>query len=128
MSYRGGRMRGDDLKQIVSILSDEKTKLLMKAQEFRTHNLKTHETGADEVERNVFDQSMSLAIELQERDRLALIRIEKALEKIDTGTYGHCECCQCEIDFRRLMIQPFTRMCIDCMMDQESFNDKGPLL
>jgi DnaK suppressor protein len=113
-------MRPEEIKKLQSLLFEEKTKLLSKAEEFKILHLKNHESGQDEAEILSNDVNMNLAIELQERDRLALIRIEKALQKIETGKYGICEECGAEVGVKRLMIQPLARLCIDCMMDQEA--------
>lgn len=113
-------MKPEELKQLQGVLFDEKTKLLSKAEEFRVLHLQSHETGQDEAELSSNDINMNLAIELQERDRLALIRIDKALEKIDRGDFGVCESCSADIGLRRLMIQPLARLCVECMMEQEA--------
>jgi len=113
-------VKPEEIKKIKCILFDEKTKLLSKAEEFKSLHLKNHESGQDEVEISSNDINMNLAIELQERDRLALIRIEKALQKIEAGSYGICESCGAEVGVKRLMIQPLARLCIDCMIEQEA--------
>lgn len=113
-------MKPDEIKKLQDVLFDEKTKLLNKAEEFKALHLKNHESGQDEAELSSNDINMNLAIELQERDRLALIRIEKALQKMESGSYGVCEACGADVGLRRLMIQPLARLCIDCMMEQEA--------
>jgi DnaK suppressor protein len=39
--------------------------------------------------------------------------VERALEKLDAGTYGVCEVCGKEISSARLEAMPATRFCID---------------
>lgn len=39
--------------------------------------------------------------------------IEKALERMDEGTYGQCEVCGAEIGDARHEVMPSTRVCID---------------
>jgi DnaK suppressor protein len=113
-------MKPEEIKKLQDLLFDEKTKLMNKAQEFKSLHLKNHESGQDEAEISSNDINMNLAIELQERDRLALIRIEKALQKIENGSYGVCESCGADVGLKRLFIQPLARLCIDCMMEQEA--------
>jgi DnaK suppressor protein len=40
--------------------------------------------------------------------------IERALDKINSGTYGYCENCGVRIDKERLEEVPYVRYCIDC--------------
>jgi RNA polymerase-binding transcription factor DksA len=55
-------------------------------------------------------EAEALAAQLQE----ALGQVEKALRKIDQGTYGTCERCGKPIAPARLEAQPATAFCIDC--------------
>jgi RNA polymerase-binding protein DksA len=43
-----------------------------------------------------------------------LIAVERALAKLDEGTYGQCENCGKPIGEARLEAMPATRYCIDC--------------
>lgn len=50
-----------------------------------------------------------------ERQRAAeLIRIEKALQRIEEGEYGYCENCGRKIAEKRLEIDPAAPLCIKC--------------
>ena len=40
--------------------------------------------------------------------------INKALEKIESGTYGTCEQCNSSIDEERLKVQPSANICMNC--------------
>ena len=43
-----------------------------------------------------------------------LADVERALTKLDDGTYGTCESCGKEIGEARIEAMPSTRFCIDC--------------
>lgn len=43
-----------------------------------------------------------------------LNQIDKALERIENGTYGICRVCGKEIDEKRLRAVPTTRICVEC--------------
>jgi len=45
---------------------------------------------------------------------LRLADINRALDKIDKGTYGKCENCPGEVDIKRLEAMPEARTCLDC--------------
>lgn len=83
---------------------------------------KVHELDAkeDDLEYDVnFADSAQVAAErgenrvLYEQLRQDLDDIEKALERMDAGTYGTCEVCGTEIGAARLEVMPSTRVCID---------------
>jgi DnaK suppressor protein len=54
-------------------------------------------------------ESMVLAGKLREQ----LDDVQRALDKLDAGTYGVCETCGTEISPARLEAMPATRYCID---------------
>jgi RNA polymerase-binding protein DksA len=45
--------------------------------------------------------------------------IDRALARIDDGTYGKCESCGKEIPPRRLERRPFSTLCVDCKAKEE---------
>ncbi len=53
-----------------------------------------------------------LALGFQKKGNLAMI--ERALHKIDEGSYGICDDCGKTIDPARLEILPYSNLCIDC--------------
>lgn len=65
-----------------------------------------------EVDRNFM-------LRLREREQRLLKKIEAAIEKIETGTFGICEICGQGIEIKRLEARPVTTMCIICKTEQE---------
>ncbi|HHW19825.1 RNA polymerase-binding protein DksA [Thermodesulfovibrio thiophilus] len=61
----------------------------------------------------------SFLLRLRDRERKLLKKIDKAIEKIDNGTYGICSSCGAEIPIERLEARPVTDLCIDCKTEQE---------
>lgn len=83
---------------------------------------KVHELDAKEDDLAYdgnFADSGQVAAELGENKvlydqlRRDLDDIEKALQRMDEGTYGTCEVCGAEIGEARLEVMPATRYCID---------------
>lgn len=77
------------------------------------------EAGALDFDQNFADSSQvtaergeveALAAKLRE----ALSEVQRALEKIDEGTYGICERCGQPIAEARLEVMPAARYCINC--------------
>lgn len=58
-----------------------------------------------------------------ERDKLELIEIDEAQERLRNGTYGECTDCGEPIALARLQATPWVARCIDC---QEAFEKTHP--
>ncbi len=58
-------------------------------------------------------------LRLRGREQKLIKKIEEAIERIDTWTYGMCDNCGDEIEISRLEARPVTTMCIDCKTEQE---------
>jgi len=64
-----------------------------------------------------FEQARDLAVRACLEDML--VDVEAALGKLETGRYGICERCGCEIDWARLEAKPQARLCIRCQQRSE---------
>jgi RNA polymerase-binding protein DksA len=64
-----------------------------------------------------FDQATTVS--LRRGHELALKEVERALHRIEDGTYGRCEHCGDEIDFARLKAVPQTTLCLTCQRQAE---------
>jgi DnaK suppressor protein len=63
------------------------------------------------------DQNFSMRI--RDRERKLLKKIEEALDRMSSGTYGICERCDGDIPYKRLKVRPVTTLCIECKTLQE---------
>jgi DnaK suppressor protein len=63
------------------------------------------------------DQGFSMRI--RDRERKLLKKIDEALERLNTDSYGICEGCGGEIPYKRLKARPVTTLCIECKTLQE---------
>lgn len=59
-----------------------------------------------------FEQAKALA--MNEQHKRTVAEIERALGRMDSGTYGFCERCGTAIDFARLKALPYATLCIRC--------------
>lgn len=73
----------------------------------------------DEVDLASSESDQSMSLRLRDREFVLLRKIEKALVKIEEGTYGICESCGEEIGLKRLEARPVTDLCIRCKEEQE---------
>ena len=63
------------------------------------------------------EQNFSMRI--REREQKLLKKIDEALDRIKTNTYGICERCEGDIPYKRLKARPVTTLCIECKTIQE---------
>ena len=59
------------------------------------------------------------ALNLADNEQKIVNRINTALEKIDTNTYGDCETCAKKISKVRLKAVPYAELCVPCQEAQE---------
>ena len=74
----------------------------------------TDEGTEDIVDRANNSYNRELMFSLSDNERQRLLDIDKALERIDDGSYGRCSNCGTDIAEKRLEAVPWTRYCIDC--------------
>ena len=106
--------------------------------------LKLREEGSENIESNLQDLQTRETHHLADADDLAadstddllvsqilemgaskLEKIERALEKIDLGSYGYCEECETFIGTERIKALPFTHLCIECKRKEEEGGGEG---
>jgi len=63
------------------------------------------------------DQNFSMRI--RDRERKLLKKIDEALNRMKTSTFGICEVCGGKIPYKRLKARPVTIHCIECKTAQE---------
>src|SRR5512147_1768858 len=49
-----------------------------------------------------------------------LEQVDKALERVNAGTYGVCEACLGTVEPQRLLADPLARVCLDCLRPEEA--------
>ncbi len=121
--------------------ADSKTKTKLSAREekfqlIRLKLLKQRETLLEEAEtalnelpgQTIFpdlgDQATAetdrnFMLRLRGREQRLLKKIDEAIDRIESGTFGICDDCGNEIDVKRLEARPVTTMCIECKTLQE---------
>src|SRR4051794_2453967 len=65
--------------------------------------------------------SEEISTQLAELEARELTQIEKALARINQGTYGQCEFCQAKIPVARLNALPYSTTCVDCQREMENY-------
>ncbi len=60
-----------------------------------------------------------MVLRIVENESVTVAEVKKALEKIDSGTYGICESCGDPIGLARLQFLPFATLCVECTRRRE---------
>ena len=102
------------------MLEDSKTALLESAKKtlMEESNFDTDDLP-DEIDLASSEYAQSMVFRLRDREKFLLKKIERALLRIDDGTFGVCERCEEPISPKRLEARPVTTLCIRCKEDQE---------
>jgi DnaK suppressor protein len=110
--------RDQKLHQIRLILLKQRTALLDEA-ESALNELPGQTTFPDLGDQATAETDRNFMLRLRGREQRLLKKIDDAIERIDTGTFGICDDCGNEIGIKRLEARPVTTMCIECKTLQE---------
>jgi DnaK suppressor protein len=110
-----------DQEKVRQRLDSERDRVSREIAEFRADLSVSLE---DSTEENAYDQHMAdsatpmlnreIDVSLEENARSVLAQIDRALEKLDEGTYGTCDRCGKPIGEERLEVMPYASLCVDC--------------
>lgn len=121
-------MTKEDLDQFKEIILEKRQKVIKNLEYLRSVALDTTtkeasgehsaysfhmaDQGTDAMEREK-------AFLFASRDEKYLKQLDKAMERIENGTYGICRVCGKEIEHGRLKAVPTTTICYDCKMAEK---------
>lgn len=60
------------------------------------------------------EQELDLMVSRLTASSETLAEINEALDRLDTGLFNVCDECGKEIGVRRLTVQPWAKLCVDC--------------
>ncbi|MBE7323216.1 TraR/DksA C4-type zinc finger protein [Nocardioides sp. Y6] len=119
-----GEWTAAELDEVLSELHDNRARLVqMLDQQERELNglMKDAGDGAGQDQADVgatsFERDHELSLMLNEREMLA--QVDRALARIEAGTYGVCESCQQPIGKMRVMAFPRATLCLSCKQREE---------
>lgn len=96
---RGGRrVNQKDAKRFKKMLDESKRALLVNARKTLMEELNFDTDDLpDEIDLASSEYSQSMIFRLRDREKFLLKKIDKALQRIETGNFGICERCEDEI-------------------------------
>jgi DnaK suppressor protein len=115
-----------DRKALEERLLSERERILREIEELDADLSKSLEDSSGE---SPYDQHMAetaavtlereIDLSLQDNARAALAQIDRALHKLEDGSYGRCDKCGRMIGEGRLSIAPVSTLCVDCKRAEE---------
>src|SRR4051812_7712669 len=112
-------MEAKQLAFFKDLLIQQRYEILNKADSFK-EEAKESPVQGDEGDLAVSELNLALNMRLQERQAHLLSKVDRALAKIDEGTFGLCESCDEPLAIPRLMARPVANLCIACKEEQEN--------
>jgi DnaK suppressor protein len=113
-------MNKAQLKKFKTMLEEKRDEIVKKAKQTLSEDMMLDANDLpDEMDLASSEYLQSFTFRLRGREKSFLDKIEKALAKIEDGSFGNCEECGEEITLKRLEARPETTLCIRCKEDQE---------
>lgn len=117
-------MRSKDIQIFKKLLMQERERLAEKLRETVLEDFSNEPIDEADTCASIIDQTLN--IKLLNRETRLLKKIEKALNKIESGDFGTCEICGKEIGLKRLKVRLVADLCITCKENQEKREMKIP--
>ena len=113
-------MNKKDLKRFGERLLEEKSRILNHSEHVIDAEMTlSPDDLSDEVDLASSELNQSMTLRLRDRERSLLQKIETALAKIESGTFGICDSCEEPIEIKRLEARPVATLCIQCKEAEE---------
>jgi len=106
--------RKEEINDEIKHISDD---TLKKSQKDASGDISGYTYHMADVATDNYDREFSLGLASNGRD--SLYELEDALKRIEDGTFGVCEDCDCLISKTRLKAVPQARLCVKCQEKRE---------
>jgi DnaK suppressor protein len=108
------------LKKFKELLESKRLDILRRAQQTLDEDMTLDADDLpDEMDLASSEYLQSFTFRLRGREKVFLEKIQKAIDRLEDGTFGVCEECGEKISVKRLEARPETTLCIRCKEDQE---------
>lgn len=108
-------MKKNELKFFKKLLEDRKEQIVKNINKSADEIAELRSNGAvDDFDVASINTDSNLEYSISLKQRIEYQKIEKALRKIENGSYGICEECEEQINLERLKAKPHASLCISC--------------
>ena len=115
-------MKKKDSEYFKELLTNRLDELLNQADNTVSGMTAPKENFPDPTDRASLESDRNFMLRIRDRENKLIKKIKKALDRIETGTFGACETCGEDITVKRLKARPVTTQCIDCKTKEEAFD------
>ena len=113
-------MKKEQLEYFKKLLQEKKAKLIEDAtQTLSKDEIKIRDYSGDFADIASGESYRDFLLRIRDREAKLIKKIDKALQRIEEGSFGICEECETDIGFKRLEARPVTTLCIKCKTEQE---------
>jgi len=113
-------MKKKDLEYFRKLLSKRLEDLLSQADNTVSGMIAPKENFPDPTDRASLESERNFMLRIRDRENKLIKKIKKALDRMETSTFGICESCGDDISIERLKARPVTTQCIDCKTKEEA--------
>jgi len=114
-------MKKKDIEYFKEFLNNRLEELLSHADNTVSGMTAPKENFPDPTDRASLEADRNFMLRIRDRENKLIKKIKKALDRIDSGTFGVCEKCGEDISVKRLKARPVTTLCIACKTKEEAF-------
>jgi DnaK suppressor protein len=114
-------MNPKQIEYFKNLLLAWKKDLLRESSNTLDHLKEESSNKPDDADRATIESERSLELRTRDRERKLLNKIDKALRKIEEGTYGYCEETNQPISIARLKARPIATLSIEAQEMHEKF-------
>ena len=116
----GSIMKKKELDFFREHLNSLLEELLSQADETVSGMTSPKENFPDPTDRASLEADRNFMLRIRDRESKLILKVKKALARIENGTFGVCEGCGEDISFERLKARPVTTQCIECKTKEEN--------
>ncbi|HEY7534890.1 MAG TPA: RNA polymerase-binding protein DksA [Thermodesulfobacteriota bacterium] len=120
-------MNPEKLDYFRGILLEKMNLLLDTAGKTMSELCQEEDSFPDPLDRAKSESSITIELRKRDRERKLIQKIQKAIQKMEDGSYGICEECGDEISEERLKVRPEATLCIKCKEEQEKIEKQHGL-
>lgn len=105
-------------ENLISEINQLEKDSLYKSQRESSGDLSGYSFHMADVGTDNFTRELNLKLATAEQK--ILYEVEKALERLERGSFGICQQCKKKINHQRLEAIPYARMCIECEEEEKA--------
>lgn len=112
-------MKQVTIMKFKKLFEDQKANLLYSSKMINEELTLSGEDLSDESDLSSATLEQGMRVQLRNREAMFMKKIDEALSKIQSGTFGTCESCEEDIELSRLEVRPTANLCICCKEAEE---------